>query len=248
MNRPTLHITKLITKSYARLSKTDIDKKWKEKITGYSLFMKDIIDDNTEKQLDSIKNQIGLEKLSQIKSIAESYILLNEIQKEYIDRRISDDLIKNKGLSAIDINTDWISISTSSDTEPQSINPNYFEQQEKMSLLTKILKEKKGIDFGFGGGTEKSKESQVKDVKNEEVKVVEKEKEKQIYDLYLQSYEASKKITVIKAVREVTGLGLKEAKELVETAPQKLKDKVKKDEIKVIIDKIEAAGGKVEAK
>lgn len=57
-----------------------------------------------------------------------------------------------------------------------------------------------------------------------------------------------KKINVIKEVRAITGLGLKEAKDLVEGAPKSLKQDVAKDEAEEIKKKIEAAGGKVELK
>ncbi len=56
------------------------------------------------------------------------------------------------------------------------------------------------------------------------------------------------KIAVIKAVREVTGLGLKEAKELVDNAPKPIKEAVSKDEAESIKAKIEEAGAKVEIK
>lgn len=57
-----------------------------------------------------------------------------------------------------------------------------------------------------------------------------------------------KKINVIKEVRAITALGLKEAKDLVEGAPQTLKEAVSKDEANDIKAKIEAAGGTVEIK
>ena len=56
------------------------------------------------------------------------------------------------------------------------------------------------------------------------------------------------KIAVIKAVREVTTLGLKEAKDLVEGAPKPIKEGVNKEEAATIKKKIEEAGGKVEVK
>ncbi|OFZ11242.1 MAG: 50S ribosomal protein L7/L12 [Bdellovibrionales bacterium RBG_16_40_8] len=56
------------------------------------------------------------------------------------------------------------------------------------------------------------------------------------------------KINAIKAVREVTGLGLKEAKDLVEGAPKTVKDSVSKDEAAKIKDVLEKAGAKVEVK
>ena len=58
----------------------------------------------------------------------------------------------------------------------------------------------------------------------------------------------SEKIKVIKAVREVTSLGLKEAKDLVESAPKALKEDVTKDEAEAIKKKFEDVGAKVEIK
>ncbi len=57
-----------------------------------------------------------------------------------------------------------------------------------------------------------------------------------------------KKIQVIKAVRELTGLGLKEAKDLVEAAPSAVKEAVAKDEAEAAVAKIEEAGGTAELK
>jgi len=57
-----------------------------------------------------------------------------------------------------------------------------------------------------------------------------------------------KKINVIKEVRTATGLGLKEAKDIVESAPKDIKEDVPKDEANQIKEKLEAAGAKVELK
>jgi len=57
-----------------------------------------------------------------------------------------------------------------------------------------------------------------------------------------------KKIEVLKAVRELTGLGLKEAKDLVDSAPKPLKEKIKKEEAEAMKKKLEELGAKVEIK
>jgi large subunit ribosomal protein L7/L12 len=57
-----------------------------------------------------------------------------------------------------------------------------------------------------------------------------------------------KKIQVLKVLREITGLGLKEAKDLVDNAPKKVKEKIKKEEAEEIKKKLEAEGAKVEIK
>lgn len=68
------------------------------------------------------------------------------------------------------------------------------------------------------------------------------------FTVTLESFDAAQKIPVIKAVREVTGLGLGEAKALVEGAPKALKEGVSKADADEIIKKIEAAGGKASKK
>ena len=67
------------------------------------------------------------------------------------------------------------------------------------------------------------------------------------FDVILIS-QGDKKIQVIKEVRAITGLGLKEAKELVEAAPKAVKEGVSKDEAEKIKEKIEGAGGQADIK
>ena len=71
--------------------------------------------------------------------------------------------------------------------------------------------------------------------------------EKTEFDVVLKSFGA-KKLDVIKAVREITGLGLKEAKEMVEGAPKTVKEGVSKDEAENLKKTLEAAGAEVEIK
>jgi len=71
--------------------------------------------------------------------------------------------------------------------------------------------------------------------------------EKTEFDVVLTGF-GDKKIQVIKVVRELTGLGLKEAKDLVEGFPKPVKEAVSKDEAATIKKKLEEAGGSVEVK
>lgn len=71
--------------------------------------------------------------------------------------------------------------------------------------------------------------------------------EKTEFDVELQSA-GDKKIQVIKVVREITSLGLKEAKELVDGAPNKIKEGITKEEAEAIRDKLQDAGAQVEIK
>jgi large subunit ribosomal protein L7/L12 len=68
------------------------------------------------------------------------------------------------------------------------------------------------------------------------------------FTVTLKEYPADKKVTVIKVIREITGLGLKEAKDLVEGVPSTVKEAIPKADVEVIKKKLEEAGAKVEVK
>jgi len=106
--------------------------------------------------------------------------------------------------------------------------------------LKNYLKEKHGIEpaagapvmmAGGGGGG-----------------AAEKPAEKTEFTVVLAGFDAAKKINVIKVVRELTGLGLKEAKDLVEGAPKPVKENIAKDEAEKIKKQLEEGGAKVELK
>ena len=73
------------------------------------------------------------------------------------------------------------------------------------------------------------------------------EEEQTEFDVVMSSFGAQK-VPVIKAVREITGLGLKEAKDLVEGVPASIKEGIPKDEADEIVKKLEEAGASVEVK
>lgn len=72
--------------------------------------------------------------------------------------------------------------------------------------------------------------------------------EKTEFTVSLKEYPADKKVTVIKVIREITGLGLKEAKDLVEGVPSTVKEAVSKADSEAIKKKLEDTGAKVEIK
>ncbi len=85
------------------------------------------------------------------------------------------------------------------------------------------------VGAGAGGGAEAAAEEQTE------------------FDVILTDMGA-KKIQVIKAIREITGLGLKEAKELVESAPKPVKEQISKEEAEEVKKKLEDAGASVDLK
>jgi large subunit ribosomal protein L7/L12 len=78
--------------------------------------------------------------------------------------------------------------------------------------------------------------------------VAEVEEEKTAFDLVLDEVPADKKIAVLKIVREITGLGLKDAKDMVESAPKTIKEAMPKADAEAAKKQIEEAGGKVSIK
>ena len=72
--------------------------------------------------------------------------------------------------------------------------------------------------------------------------------EKTEFDLVLEEVPADKKIAVLKVVRTITGLGLKEAKDLVESTPKNIKEGASKDEVESAKKQLEEAGAKVKIK
>jgi large subunit ribosomal protein L7/L12 len=107
---------------------------------------------------------------------------------------------------------------------------------EASELVTKI-EETFGVDASaaVGGGV----------VMAAATAAVEEVEEKTEFDVMLESVPADKKIAVLKIVRGATGLGLKEAKELVESAPIKIQQGIAKDAGEATKKQIEEAGGKV---
>jgi large subunit ribosomal protein L7/L12 len=114
-------------------------------------------------------------------------------------------------------------------------NPNWFKQQEMMAQL--------GPFMGMMGGGAPAGGAQAVPAKEVKVEVKEEEaKEKSHYDIELSKFDPAKKIALIKEVRGMLGLGLKEAKEMVEGAPIWLKKEVKKEDADVLIEKLKAFG------
>lgn len=74
------------------------------------------------------------------------------------------------------------------------------------------------------------------------------EEEKTEFDVVLEEFPSDKKIAILKVVRSLTGLGLKEAKDMVESVPKPIKEGVAKEEAEEVKKKLEEAGAKVSMK
>lgn len=122
---------------------------------------------------------------------------------------------------------------------------NIIEQLKSLTLLeasqlVKQIEETFGVDASSGGGM-----MMVGAMPGTGEAAAE---EKTEFDIILEDVPADKKIAILKVVRSVTGLGLKEAKDLVESAPKTVKDSMPKAEAEDIKKQLEEAGAKVALK
>jgi large subunit ribosomal protein L7/L12 len=121
-----------------------------------------------------------------------------------------------------------------------------MEQLQTLTLLeaaelVKKIEEVFDVDASAGGGM-MMMNSAVGDTTKEEIE------EKTEFDLILAEVPADKKIAILKVIRTITGLGLKEAKNLVEAAPKMVQEAMSKDAVEVAKKQLEEAGAKVELK
>ncbi len=116
----------------------------------------------------------------------------------------------------------------------------------EVHLLTQIVNEQMGISWReteqrrLGGGTVVKKAAAGGGAEEEAAE------EKTIFDLKLVGFDAKAKIKVIKEVRNIAGLGLKEAKEMVEGAPKVIQKELKKEKAEELKEQLEAIGAQVE--
>ena len=123
-----------------------------------------------------------------------------------------------------------------------------MEQLQTLTLLVAAelvekIEETFGVDASAGGGM-----VMMPGAASGGGEATEAAEEKTEFDLFLADVPADKKIAILKIVRGITGLGLKEAKELVESAPKVVAEALSKDDAETAQKQIEEAGGKAELK
>jgi large subunit ribosomal protein L7/L12 len=123
-----------------------------------------------------------------------------------------------------------------------------LEQLKSLTLLeaselVEKIEETFGVDASSGGGM-----MMVAGAAGGAAEGGEAAEEKTEFDLFLADVPADKKIAILKIVRNFTGLGLKESKEIVDNVPKLLKEGASKEEGESLKKEVEAAGGKLEIK
>ena len=158
----------------------------------------------------------------------------------YFSARLEERVAKSTGLSPMKMNLDWPSVKRDEAGTWPPANPNWFKQQELMASLGPFMGMMGGGAPAAGGAA-----APVEGGEADEAKEKEEPKEKTHFDVELQAFDAATKIKLIKEVRALLGLGLKEAKETVEGAPSWLKKDLKKEEAEALKEKLESLGGTI---
>lgn len=166
--------------------------------------------------------------------LADKLLDMNIFELRYFSMIAKERIQKTSGINPMKMNLDWPSVKRDDTGSWPPANPNWFKQQEMMAKLGPMM----GM---MGGGAPAAAATPAAAAVEEKPKVEEK-KEKSHYDIELSKFDAAKKIALIKEVRGILNLGLKEAKEMVEGAPVWLKKEVAKEDAEKLVEKLKELG------
>lgn len=157
------------------------------------------------------------------------------------DFNYNEQIVFNKALNNIK-NSRCIPLKEKKEDIPPSFDPNFNDYQEILYSLTPFL----SSGYLLGGASTANAAAATTDTKEEVKKEDNKPREKAIVDIKLVGFEQAKKITLIKEFRAMFTLGLKEAKEAVETVDYIVKSKVQREEALELKAKLEGFGAKID--
>ncbi len=171
--------------------------------------------------------------------LADKLLDMNIFELRYFSVICKERMQRTSGINPLKMNLDWPSVKRDDTGSWPPANPNWFKQQEMLARIGPAL----GLGGGGGGGAAQPAAASAAPAKAAEEKPKEEEKkEKSHYDIELSKFDASKKIALIKEIRGILNLGLKEAKEMVEGAPVWIKKEVAKDEAEKLAAKLKELG------
>ncbi len=166
--------------------------------------------------------------------LADKLLDMNLFELRYFSLLCKEKVQKTSGINPLKMNLDWPSVKRDDTGSWPPANPNWFKQQEMMAKMGPML--------GMMGGGAPAAAAAPAETKAAEKPKEEEKKEKSHYDIELSKFDAAKKIALIKEVRGILNLGLKEAKEMVEGAPVWLKKEVAKEDAEKLVEKLKEFG------
>lgn len=198
-----------------------------------------IAEEANEKQRRALDEELDVYQKRKCEFLADKLLGLNTMEMRYVAINIRERVQKTTGINPLKLNMDWPSIKMDSDGTWPPMNPNWFKQQELMAQVAPFM----GLGGGGGGGGGQAQEGQ--GVQEEEEEKKPEAVAKTNFDLELTSFDAKEKIKLIKEIRAILNLGLKEAKEMVEGVPVWIKKDVKKEDAEEIVKKLEPLGAQL---
>ena len=186
-----------------------------------------------------LESELSDLQMKKVDMLTDRLLDLNVFEMRYMAASMKQRVQRTTGINPLKINMDWPSVKMDAGGTWPPANPNWFKQQELMANLGPFMG-----NMGGGGGAA-APQQQAGGGQDAEEKKEEKQEEKTHFDIELSKFDAATKIKVIKEVRGLFGLGLKEAKETVEGAPRWLKKEVAKEEAEEIKEKLEKLGAEV---
>jgi large subunit ribosomal protein L7/L12 len=206
------------------------EKEWEkiaeDKENKQKMYIDEVLDENQKRRIDFL-----------VKKTLE----LNMDELRYLTLAMKDRVQKTSGMNPMKLNMDWPSIKMDTDGTWPPLNPNWFKQQELMAQVAPFMG-LGGGQGGQGGGAAQPQEAAEEEEEKEEPK---EEVVKTNFDLELSGFDAKSKIKLIKEIRSSLGLGLKEAKEMVESAPIWIKKGMNKEDCDALIAKLEPLGAQL---
>ena len=190
-----------------------------------------------KEQMIYLESELSDLQKKKVEMIADKVIDMNMMEQRYMHAVMVQRVQKATGLSMMKLNLDWPSLKQDDAGTWPPANPNWFKQQELMSSLGPFM----GSMGGGGQAAAPAEGEQAEAAPAEEAAP----KEKTHYDIELSKYDPAGKIKVIKEIRAIFNLGLKEAKETVEGAPVWLKKEVAKEEAEALAEKLKAVGAEI---
>lgn len=183
-----------------------------------------------------LESELSELQRKKVEMLADKILSMNVFELRYFALMTKERIGRTSGINPLKMNMDWPSVKRDDTGSWPPANPNWFKQQEMMAKLGPAL----GM-MGGGGGAAQAAPQQAAAAVEEKPKEEEK-KEKSHYDIELTKFDATKKIALIKEVRGILNLGLKEAKEMVEGAPVWLKKEVAKEDADKLVEKLKEFG------
>ena len=187
-----------------------------------------------------LESELSELQRKKVDMLADKLLDMNIFELRYFSMACKERIQRTSGINPFKLNLDWPSVKRDDTGSWPPANPNWFKQQEMLARLGPAL----GMMGGGApaGGQPAAAAAAPAKAAEEKPKEEEKKKEKSHYDIELTKFDAAKKIALIKEIRAILNLGLKEAKEMVEGAPVWIKKEVAKDEADKLAAKLKELG------